>query len=180
MCICLCRKLQTGSDSCIPALFYFFDNGRIIRRIANHCHILIVLGSRAEHRRTADVDVFYGIFHGNIRFGNSLTEWIEVYTHHIYKFNAVVFQCLKMAFIIPAGKQSAMYLRMQCLYTSVTDFRKSCYITDVDNLHIAVTQKFHSTTCGNNLPAQRTELLCKFHDTGLVADADKCSHIFKI
>ena len=80
--------------------------------------------------------------------------------------------CLEVALVVTTCQQTAVYLGVQGLNATVANLGETRYIADVDNLYAAVGQKFHCAACGNNLPAQGAQLLCKLHNAGLVADAN--------
>ena len=65
-----------------------------------------------------------------------------------------------------------MHLGVQGLHTTITNLGETRYIANVDYLYTTIGQQFHRAARGNNLPAQGTQLLCKLHNAGLVADAN--------
>ena len=58
------------------------DSGIIVGR-CDHCHVLIILGSGADHRRPANVDILDNLFMGDIGLRQSCLKGVEVAHHQV-------------------------------------------------------------------------------------------------
>ena len=163
------RELQTGLLRRIAMRLNLIQNLGVILRMANHRHILPVLGSRAQHRRTTDVDILNRLIHRHALLLNCLTERIEVHAHHVDELNRVLLQGLEVALIVTTRQQTAMHLRVQGLYATVANLGEARYVADVDDLHTALLEQLHRTARGDYLPTERTESLGELHHATLVA-----------
>ena len=168
--ICLSRKLETGFLSGVAVLTDFADDLGIILRIADYSHCAPVLCCATEHRRASYVYVLDCILHCHIRLCDCLLERIEVHTHHIDELDAVLFELRDVAVKIATSEKSAMNLRVKGLHATVTDFRETCDLADIDNLKSCILQKLHCTTCCDDLPAEIHQLTGEFYYAGLITN----------
>ena len=166
------RELQARGLFGIAAGANLVQNRVIVRGVAHHRHVGPVLGRRAKHRRSADVDVLDGVLHLHIGFGNGLAERVEVHTDHVDKFDIVIFQGFQVFGIVASRQQAAVHVGVQGLDSAVADLGKARHVADVDNLDTAVGQQFHRAARGDHLPAQGTQALGEINDTRFVADTD--------
>ena len=162
------RELQARGLFGIAAGANLVQNRVIVRGVAHHRHVGPVLGRRAKHRRSADVDVLDGVLHLHAGFRNRLPERIKVHTDHVDELDMIILQGFQVLRIVAAGQQSAVHVGMQGLHAAVADLGESRHVADVDYLHAAVGQELHRTARGDHLPAQSPQPFGKLHDTGLV------------
>ena len=94
--VSLGRERQARLRRRVAARTDLVENLFVIGRIAHHGNVAPVLGSAAQHRRTADVDVLDGVFHGHARLRDGSGERIEVDAHQVDEFNTVFLQGLQM------------------------------------------------------------------------------------
>ena len=167
--ISLSRQLQTSSLLSIALSLNLIENLCIVCRVADYGYILVVLSSRTQHRRTANIDILDSLSHLNTLLSDSLTEWIEVYANHIDKLDTILAQRLQVALQIATSQQTAVYLRVQSLNSTVANLRKTCNLADTDSLHTILLQQALCTACCYNLPAKRLQTAYKLNQTGLVA-----------
>ena len=163
------RELQTALLLRVAELLDLGQNLVVILGVANHRYIVPVLGSRTQHRRTADIDILNGLLDRYALLLNRLTEGIEVHAHQVDKLDSVLLQRLKMALVIAASQQTAMHLGVQRLHAAVANLGEARYVADVDYLHAALLEQLHRAARGDHLPAQRAEALGKLHHATLVA-----------
>ena len=162
------RELQARGLFGIAAGANLVQNRVIVRGVAHHRHVGPVLGRRAKHRRSADVDVLDGVLHLHAGFGDRLPEGIKVHADHVDELDMIILQGFQVLRIVAAGQQSAVHVGMQGLHAAVADLGESRHVADVDYLHAAVGQELHRTARGDHLPAQSPQPFGKLHDTGLV------------
>ena len=115
------RKASFVAHIALPAP-HLIQDLTVIGRIANHDHIFVIFCRRAQHRRTADVDIFNRIFKRALIFCDGLLEGIEVDYHHIDGGYAVRGQRLHVRSEISASKNAAVYSGVQGLDTSIEHF----------------------------------------------------------
>ena len=73
---------------------------------------------------------------------------------HIDELNAVLLELGDVAVEVAASEKTSVNLRMKSLYTTVTDFRKTCNLADVDDLESCILQKLHGTAGCDDLPTE--------------------------
>ncbi len=106
-CSCLCR----------------IEHALIVGRIHDHQDIVVVFGCRAQHRRTADIDIFNGLFEGTVRLCDRRFERIEIDHDHVDGPDPLLLHLLDMGRNRTASKQAAMNLGVQCFDAAVENFR---------------------------------------------------------
>ena len=74
----------------------FSSHGRVVGRIDDHGNGLVILGRSADHRRTANVDIFDRILKRAVGLGDRLLERIKIHADDIDRINAV---CLKRSHV---------------------------------------------------------------------------------
>ena len=146
---------------------------RVIGRIANDDHVLVVLGRRTQHGRTADVDVFDRVFQLALVFGHGLLERIQVHHDQIDGRDAVLFQGLHVFRKIAPRQDPAMHLRMQRLDAAVQHFREAGVIGDFGHLHAIVGQHLGGAAGRKNFDAQRRQRAREIEYTRLVGDGNQ-------
>ena len=86
------RQSQTRGRRHFTVSFQLFHDTTIVGRIDHYGHTFVIFCSCTDHRRTADIDIFNGIFERAIGFGNGSFEGIEVNDHDVDRINAVIGQ----------------------------------------------------------------------------------------
>ena len=168
----LCGELQTCLAAGLAVGLELGNHCGIVFRVDDDRDALPVLGGAAHHRRTSDVDVLNGIFHGNIRLGDSLTERIEVDADNVDGTNAVFLQLSHVIRNIPAGKKRPVDLRVEGLDPAVADLRETGHVADTRDGKARLFQHSHGSAGGKKFPPQRHKLAGEFHHASLVANTD--------
>ena len=153
------------------ALLETVQQAGVIAGIDHDGDILVVLGRRADHGRTADVDILDGIGQGATGLGHGRREGVEVDHHHVDRLDAVLGH--DRAIQVATTEDTAMDLRMQRLHPTVHHFREAGVIGDFHSVDGIVPQQFVSTAGGQDFHAQRTEFAGEIDNTGLVRDTDQ-------
>ena len=100
----------------------------IIRRIHDHSDRGVVLGRRAQHGGSADIDVLDRILIAAVAAGNRRGKGVEVHDQKVDRRDAVL---LHDGLVQPApAEQAAMDARMQRLDPPVHDLGKAGVVTD--------------------------------------------------
>ena len=71
---------------------------------------------------------------------------------------------------VPAGKDTAVDLRMEGLYPAVTYLRETGNLADSDSLYSLGLQQFLSSAGGYDFPSKVYQTLHKRHEAALVAN----------
>ena len=166
------RELEAGLLFGVAAATDLVKHLRIVGRVADDRDVGPVLGSRAQHRRTADVDVLDGVLHLHVGPGDRLAERVEVHADHVDELDAVLAERLQVLGIVAAGQQAAVYFGMEGLDAAVADLREARHVADVDHLDAALPQQFHRAARGDDLPPEGTQFPGEIDNAGLIAYAD--------
>ena len=150
----------------------FGEDGPIVGGIADDGHVAPVLGGAPDHRRPADVDVFYGLFQGDALLRDGLPERIQVHADEVDGFDAVLGEGLHVGGQFPAGEDAPVDLRVQGLHTAVEDLREAGDFADSDGFHTLPLEELLRPARGDDFPAEGDEPADEIHESGLVAYTD--------
>ena len=170
MCVSLCGQFEAGLVGSLAVSANFFQDLVVVRRIADDSNVFPVLGCAANHRRAADIDILNRVFKRNAFLGDSLTERIQVYTDQFDSLDSVLLKGLHMGRDVPAGKDTAVDLRMEGLYPAVAYLRETGDLADSDSLYSLGLQQFLSSAGGYDFPSKVYQTLHKRHEAALVAN----------
>ena len=81
---------------------YFTQYTGVVIRITYHRYVIPVLGCRAKHGRTADINFLNCFRHGSPFFGNRLAEWIQINAYQVNQSYSVLLQSLHVRWFITA------------------------------------------------------------------------------
>jgi len=155
---------------------------RIIGRIGDDRDMGVVLGGRAHHRRSADVDILddrvaVGAAHHRAQKG------IEVHHDQVDRRNPMLFHGRDMVGIVANPQQPAVDLRVKRLDAPVHHFGKAGQVGDVANLGTALAQLRRCPASRDDFDAVVREPLRKLVEAALVRkgnqralDRDQVSH----
>lgn len=108
-----------GKRGAATGLAHLGQDGIIVGRVGDDGNARGVLGGRAQHGRTADVDVLDGIREGDLGVGDGLLELVQVDDDQVDQLNAVLCRLLHVLLGIAAGQQRAVNLGVQGLNAAV-------------------------------------------------------------
>ena len=74
-----------------------------------------------------------------------------------------------MTFKVTSAQKGSMHFRMEGLDPSVTNFRKSGYLTDIDHFKPSFLEEFHCSSGSDYLPTERFEGGGEFCDPLFIA-----------
>ncbi|MNS60777.1 hypothetical protein D3C72_937880 [compost metagenome] len=140
----------------------------VLRRVGSHRHAGEVLGRRAQHRRTADVDVLHRIGQGAVGLGGDRFERIQVQHQQIDGADAV----LGHHGVIQAGtaQQAAVHHRMQGLDPAIHHFREASDLGHVLHGQARIADRLGGTAGGQQLNAACSQRGGQFDQAGLVGN----------
>ena len=152
MAVNLEHKVLAGFDT-HAAVLHFGENLFVVRRVYHDYHVLIVLRRRAQHRRSADVDILHRF--GKVRAAhNRLLERIKIDDNHVYRVHAQFFQLRHMIQVASHGEQPCVNVRVERLYSAVKTLGKTCDFADIYSLYARVFQRGFRAAGGYDLVAE--------------------------
>ena len=136
---CLGGKTGTGVDAGGAIVgVELAQNLRIVDRIDDHSHRVMVLGRGTHHGRPADIDVFDGIRIGAVGFGHGLRERVEIHDQKVDGRYVVL--CHNGVVDAATAQEAAMHARVQGFDAPVHDLGKAGIGADVDYRETRVPQ----------------------------------------
>ena len=134
----------------------------------------MVLGRRADHGRSADIDVLDGV--GGVRpAGNSLLEGVEVDVDEVDSANAVLGHGGGVGRSVAHAQQAAVHRRVQCLDPPVHHFREAGQVRDVLHRQARSGDGRPGAAGGDQLDPQPGQGLGRLDQAGLVRHRDQGS-----
>ena len=148
------------------------DHDVVVRGIDNHGHVVVVLGGRADHRWSADVDVLDRVHPGSAARHGCL-EGIKIDHQKANRPDAMRHHCSLVFGIVQNAKKAAMDCGMQRLDPPVHDLRKAGDAGNLEDRQARLGQRLRRTTCRNQFDAQRYEPIGKGNEPGLVGNGQQ-------
>ena len=136
---CLGRKTRARVDAGGAVVgVELAQNLRVVGRIDDHGHRVMVLGRGAHHGRPTDVDVFDGIRVGAVGLGHGLRERVEIHDQQVDGRDVVL--CHDGVVDAATAQEAAVHARVQGLDPPVHDLGKAGIGADVDYRETRVPQ----------------------------------------
>ena len=132
--ICFGAELETGLPAGVAFGLNLCENAVVVVRVADHGYVVPVLGCRAKHGRSADVDFLDSFGHGGAFFGDSLSERVEVDANEVDEAYSVLLQCLHMRRFVAASQECAMHFGVEGLDAAVANLGEPGYFTDTNGV----------------------------------------------
>lgn len=165
------RALNLVSVVRLPVvLFHFSDNAIVIGRVAYDGDIPVILGSRAQHGRATDIDVFNRVFQCAVFFCNCLLERIQIDDHHVNRVDTVFANGIHMGRDIASGQNAAVDFWVQGFDATVHHFRKTGVIGDFGDGNIVLFKQFSCSASGKNGNIHCSQFFGEFDKSGFVGD----------
>ena len=153
---------------CNLACLQLGKNSFIVFGINNNGYVLIIFRCSTNHRRTADVDIFYCIRKRNAGFGNSCFERIKIYRNDVDGIDIQLFK-LRHVFGIGTHRQKpSMHDGMESFYSAVKTFGETRKVANTDNGKSCILQSFCRAARGNNFVVARNQSFTKFNNARFV------------
>ena len=131
----------------------------------------MVLAGRADHRRTADIDVLDRVVDRRILARDGLFEWIQVDDEQVDRLDAV-FGHDRLVGTAPT-EQAAVDNGVQRLHAAIHDFGESRLLGDLDDIETGFAKLMAGAAGRQHLDTQRGEALHKRNESTLVRDTDQ-------
>ena len=146
---------------------------RVVGRIGDHCHELVVLGRAPQHRRPPDVDVLDRLLKGDPGARDGLLEGVEIDDHQIDRPKPVLLDRVFMRGVAANIEQPAMNPRMQGLDPAIEHFGKTGEIAQLDHRKPRLPQRPGGAARRKQFHARPGEGLGERNQTGLVENGEK-------
>ena len=143
------------------------------RRIDHHRDIGVVLRGRADHRRSANVDVLDRLFERHARFADRLQKGIEVDDHQVDRQDSVLVHSSPVLGVRSNPEQSAVHARVQRLDPPIEHLRKSRQLGDVAHGQSVLPEEARRPPCRDQLDAVRRQPPGEVDQSRLVRDAQQ-------
>ena len=163
-----------GKRGATAGLVHLGQDGVVVGRIGDDGNARGVLGSRAQHGGTADVDVLDGIREGDLGVGNGLLELVQVDDDQVDQLNAVLSGLLHVLLGIAAGQQRAVNLGVQGLNAAVHHLGITRELLDWDYGNARILNSTSRTARRDDLDAKVIDQRpCEIDDARLIGNRDQ-------
>jgi hypothetical protein len=139
----------------------------IVGGLDHHGDIAMVLSGRADHRRSADVDVLDAVVVSRTLRDGGL-ERIEVHHEEIDRLDAVLVHGAGVFRVAANSEKPAMHLRVQRLHAAVHHLRKAGQLRHVDDAEPCVLQRLGGAAGRDELDVVAGERRGEVDEPGLV------------
>ena len=167
------KLIVTGQGAVLQTV----GNAVIVGRVADDDHAAVVLRRGAEHRRTADVDVFDRILQSDAFLRDGRLEGIEVDGNEVNGVDVELLEGRHMFGILTKREKTGVDVRVKRLYTTVEAFGIARDVGDVHNGKTAFAQDASGTAGGDDLVTEIGEATGKFDAARLVSETEQCSFL---
>ena len=121
-----------------------FQYGFVVIRTNDDGNSIVIFRGRANHRGTADIDIFDGVINARIVACDGFFERVQVDDEQVDRFDAVLGH---HGFVRAAAtEQAAVDDRVQRLHATVHDLRKARLFRHFDHTEAGVSQLTAGTT----------------------------------
>ena len=165
------RKARLGRHFALGA--DFLEHARVVDRVDDHGHRLVVLGRRTDHRGAADVDVFNGKLKGAVRTRDRLLERIEVHADDVDRVDAVVGDGLHVLGHRAAREDAGVNVRIKRLDAAVEHLGEARVVGHFLAGDAFLGEKLGGAARREDVVAQLDEAARELNHAGLVGDADQ-------
>ena len=146
----------------------------VASRIHNHSNRRVVLGSRAHHGRSTDIDLFHAAIKVCAR-SYRLTEGVQIHHDELERIHLQLLQLLQVVLLAGIRQDPRMHARVQGLDSTLEALREAGELLDGRDLNAQVRDLLRGGTGGNDLHAGLIQGPGKVLQTGLVVHADECA-----
>ncbi len=139
----------------------------------DHRDAVVVLGRRADHRGTADVDVLDRLVLAHVELRDRALERVEVDADQVDRLDRLRLEGRHVIGVVAAGEQRGVEPRVQGLHPPVQDLRRAGELGHVGDLDPGLAQRRRRPARGEDLHPQRAQPPGELGDPGLVRDRDQ-------
>ena len=115
----------------------------------------------AQHRRSADVNVFNRVVQTHVRLGDGLLEGIKIHHDEINRLNVMRADGGLVRLVAANEQQAAVDFRMQGFDAAIEHFGKAGVFADVFHRQPGLAQRFGGAAGGKNLNSGFCQNLCE-------------------
>src|SRR5262249_23675705 len=133
-------KPQVEADFPLETVEFRNDRG-VILGVNDYGDIVVILRRRPDHRRAADVDIFYRVFHRHVWILDRLTERGQVDGYQVNRFDAVFRHFRLVRFVRADAENAAVDLRVQGFDAAVEHLGKSRNVRNIPRGHTVLAQR---------------------------------------
>ena len=148
-------------------------DGVVLRRIGHHGDELMVLRGRAQHRRSADIDLLDRLVLLHAFAAHRHFEGIEIHADEVDRWNPVLFHRLHVLGYVAPAEQSAVNPRMQRLHPAVHHLGEACELLDGNDRNAGCGERVRGAAGRDDLDPERRERAGEGDEITLVADRDQ-------
>ena len=134
---------------------------------------MVILGRRADHGRSADVDILDQIFHAGVRLGGRLLEPVEIDRHHIDGRDTVLANGANMRGIPADGENSAVDFGMQSLHAAVEHFGKAGDIGNILDWNAGFANQARGAAGRDEFRSELGQSAGKIENSCFIGDTDE-------
>ena len=144
----------------------------VARRRHHHGNARVVLGSRPDHGRAADVDLLDALVDAGPRH-HRLRERIQVHHDQVEGLDAECRQLIGVLGLAKVGQDPRVHSRVQRLHPSVEGLREPRQVLDLGHLDAGLRDAGRRRPGRDDLHPGGGQARCELGQPGLVVDADQ-------
>ena len=147
-------------------------------RIGDDAYVFPILGRRAHHGGTTDVDVFNRVGQCAAGLGHGRFKRVEVDDEQINRVDVVRLQGRHVLGRVATRQQATMHVGVECFHTAIEHFRKTCDFGHFSDRQALGSQQFGGAAGRDQAHTQSVQVTREFNDAGFVRDGNECFHAF--
>lgn len=153
----------------VAAVFrHLLQHARVVLGIGDDGDAGVIFRGAAQHRGTADVDVFDGFFQCHAFALDGLLEGIEIDDDEVDGGNGMLLGLGLVLGIVAFLQETAVDFRVKGFHAAFKKFRRAGVIRDVDHRQTRLAQGLGGTAGGEKFHAEAVKTLSKFDQARLV------------
>ena len=145
----------------------------VVRRVDYDRDRLIILGSGAQHRGTADINLFDRFHELDAGLRDRGFERIKIDHKKVDCLDAVLARRGLVLLVAAKVEQRTVHFRMQRLYPAIEHFGEPGKIGNVADVDSRLPQETRCAASGNNFHALFFELACEIGHASFVGNGDE-------
>jgi hypothetical protein len=147
-----------------------FADFSVIRRVDDDGDAVVVFGGAAKHGGAADVDIFDGVVQGDIGFGDSLFEGVEVDDDEVDGLDAVFAGGGFVTGVAADVEQTAVDFGVKRFDAAIEHFGKTGVLADVFDGEAGFAKGLGGAAGGDEFHAGSGEGLGEGHEAGFIGN----------
>ena len=132
----------------------FFRNRWIVGWRSDHSNVVKILGSGADHGRSADVDVFDQLLECHAGLRSGFFEGVEIHHDHIYRLDAMLGNGCDVRGILAPMQDAAVNFGMQRLHPAIEHFGEAGEIGNIFDGNAGIAQELSGASSGDEFDAE--------------------------